>query len=255
MRMVLAGDDAGRIDGRPDFLRSKLFPIKAGITAADITAALGPCIENGLLIPYTWAGKPYLQIARTQRCSPCITSKYPWVDGSYRIEYVKRETRDGLKEFVLSSLSLPKGIEMPLASLPGAIEKPLASLRPPSDPLPCGSPESGTETGTKTDADTGTKQPARRRRAKTPLSPEFSISDRVRAWAQEKGFDRLEEHLEAFKRKCQANGYEYVDWDAAFQEAVRGDWAGLRTNRSGRSAAAEFSATSVVARIEGEIAH
>ncbi len=32
-----------------------------------------------------------------------------------------------------------------------------------------------------------------------------------------------------FKAKCRANGYKYVDWDAAFMEAIRGDWAELRT--------------------------
>jgi hypothetical protein len=43
-----------------------------------------------------------------------------------------------------------------------------------------------------------------------------------------KGFSLLDEHLEAFKAKCAAKGYSYADWDAAFQEAVRQDWAGLR---------------------------
>lgn len=59
------------------------------------------------------------------------------------------------------------------------------------------------------------------------MPAEFAVSDAVRAWAAERGLGRLEEHLAAFRLKCAANGYRYVDWDAAFMEAVRKDWAGL----------------------------
>lgn len=63
---------------------------------------------------------------------------------------------------------------------------------------------------------------------KTGLPADFGISDRVKAWAAEKGFGQLDEHLEAFKRKATAKGYEYASWDDAFMEAVREDWAKLR---------------------------
>ena len=52
----------------------------------------------------------------------------------------------------------------------------------------------------------------------------------MRAWALEKGFDRLADHLEGFIGRAVAKGYTYVDWDAAFMNAVREDWAGLRAN-------------------------
>jgi len=78
------------------------------------------------------------------------------------------------------------------------------------------------------DGDEGGKKRARKRAA-TPIPEDFSVSDRVKAWATTKGFDRLDEHCEAFRRKCQAKGYTYVDWDSAFEEAVREDWAKLRT--------------------------
>lgn len=64
--------------------------------------------------------------------------------------------------------------------------------------------------------------------AKRPLPDGFSVSPRVEAWAKEKGHVQLLEHLEAFKLKCQARGYERTDWDAAFMEAIQNDWAGLR---------------------------
>lgn len=63
---------------------------------------------------------------------------------------------------------------------------------------------------------------------KTPLEPGFGISDRVKAWAAEKGYGQLSRHLEAFKTKCLAKSYSYADWDAAFMEAIREDWAKLR---------------------------
>jgi len=67
----------------------------------------------------------------------------------------------------------------------------------------------------------------RGRPPKTPLPDDFGVSDRVRAWAADKGHSRLPDHLEAFKAKCKANGYAYADWDSAFMEAIRGDWAKL----------------------------
>lgn len=76
---------------------------------------------------------------------------------------------------------------------------------------------------------------------KTSLHEDFSISEKVKEWARKNGHTRIEEHLESFKAKCRANGYEYVDWDSAFMEAIRSDWAklkttgggnGIRTNRS-----------------------
>jgi uncharacterized protein YdaU (DUF1376 family) len=67
--------------------------------------------------------------------------------------------------------------------------------------------------------------PARR---KVSMPSDFSVSTRVSAWATEKGYDRLDEHLESFRLKCAAKDYQNIDWDAAFMEAVRKDWAGLR---------------------------
>lgn len=63
---------------------------------------------------------------------------------------------------------------------------------------------------------------------KAPLPPDFVVSEKVKAWAAENGFGMLDEHLDAFKRKCAAHGYVYKDYDSAFMEAVREDWAKLR---------------------------
>lgn len=66
------------------------------------------------------------------------------------------------------------------------------------------------------------------RQSKTPLSAAFAISDRVRTWAASKGFDCLDQHLEAFRSKALAKGYQYADWDEAFMSAIRDDWARVR---------------------------
>lgn len=70
--------------------------------------------------------------------------------------------------------------------------------------------------------------PAKRKTQKTGMPDDFAVSERVKTWAAEKGYDRLAEHLDAFRRKATAKGYTYVDWDSAFMEAIREDWAKLR---------------------------
>jgi hypothetical protein len=68
---------------------------------------------------------------------------------------------------------------------------------------------------------------------KTTIPESFAISERVQQWAASKGYQDLEAHYEAFVSKVTANGYTYADWDAAFMNAIRDDWAKLR--QSGRS--------------------
>jgi hypothetical protein len=70
--------------------------------------------------------------------------------------------------------------------------------------------------------------------AKTSLPTDFVVSERVRLWAESKGFRDLDQHLEAFKSKAVAKGYAYVDWDEAFMGAVRDDWAKLRPTNGAR---------------------
>lgn len=73
------------------------------------------------------------------------------------------------------------------------------------------------------------EKPRKRAPAKSALPTDFGISARVRSWATEKGHDRLEQHLESFRAKATAKGYTYADWDAAFMEAIRENWAKLPT--------------------------
>lgn len=63
---------------------------------------------------------------------------------------------------------------------------------------------------------------------KTDIPEDFQVSERVTSWATTNGYENLQQHLEAFKRKVAANGYQRVSWDDAFMEAIREDWAKLR---------------------------
>lgn len=68
---------------------------------------------------------------------------------------------------------------------------------------------------------------AKPRARKTALPEDFGVSDRVRAWAAEKGYGQLDRRLENFVSYAKRNGKTYVDWDEAFMSAIRDDWAKL----------------------------
>ena len=93
-------------------------------------------------------------------------------------------------------------------------------------------------------------KPAKPKR-KTSISDEFVVSQRVRDWAKQKGFDRLDEHLDAFTRKAKMNGYQYLDWDLAFMEAIREDWAKIRGKPSFAQQASDIARTTVPAQHTG----
>lgn len=66
------------------------------------------------------------------------------------------------------------------------------------------------------------KKPAKN---KTSISSNFGISDAVRIWASNNGHSHLEQRLEHFIGACKSKGYTYLDWDQAFQNAIRDNWA------------------------------
>jgi hypothetical protein len=71
---------------------------------------------------------------------------------------------------------------------------------------------------------------ARKKRKTTmPKDFELRVSTRVADWAAKKGFGDLDAHLEHFVGKSRANGYVYADWEDAFMNSIRDDWAKLRS--------------------------
>lgn len=67
----------------------------------------------------------------------------------------------------------------------------------------------------------------------TTIPSDFSISERVRKWAEEKGHKSLNEHFDNFVLTAKAKNYKYIDWDSAFMKAVSSNWAKItKTNES-----------------------
>lgn len=76
------------------------------------------------------------------------------------------------------------------------------------------------------------KQPkATVKKKATPLPVDFKISDAVRTWARDAGFEAyLDRHLAHFIDYAKAKDAAYTDWDAAFRNCIRADWGGIRRN-------------------------
>jgi hypothetical protein len=66
---------------------------------------------------------------------------------------------------------------------------------------------------------------------KTLLPEDFTISESMRKWAERHNHTRLEEHLEHFIGYAKANGKIYADWDQAFRNAIRDNWAKLKESQ------------------------
>lgn len=68
------------------------------------------------------------------------------------------------------------------------------------------------------------------RKVAVSLPDGFTPSPAVAAWYQEKGYSEpLASHLEHFIGYARAKGAKYVDWDQALMNAIRDDWAKVRT--------------------------
>lgn len=71
------------------------------------------------------------------------------------------------------------------------------------------------------------------KKKKTPIPEDFAISENVRKWAVRHGYTNLEAHLESFVNKCLSKGYEYIDHDRAFMNAIVDNWAKIPPNGTG----------------------
>lgn len=88
------------------------------------------------------------------------------------------------------------------------------------------------EMQSQSDSTIKTKSTSKPKSKNTPLPKNFGISEQVRKWAEEKGHTNLELHLEDFIGKALAKGYTYANWDAAFQNAIRNNWAGISSKQT-----------------------
>lgn len=70
-------------------------------------------------------------------------------------------------------------------------------------------------------------------KVKTSIPDDFKISDKVREWADKEGYLYLQKHFDNFVSAAEANGYKYVNWDSAFMNAVRNNWARITPLKKG----------------------
>jgi len=185
----LLADREGRLENRPLRIKAEIFPYREGI---DMSVMLGWLDGNGFIRRYQCGGLALIQIEN----------------------FAKHQNPH--KNEPESSLPAPSdSVEVPKKSEALGLIPDSGSLIPDSGLSVVPTPAAPAP-------------PSKRKKPKTDLPEDFAISERVRAWAQREGFGQLEQHLEAFKRKVEANGYQKVNWDASFMEAIREDWAKLR---------------------------
>jgi len=201
-RLMSVVDDYGRYYSRPALLRASCYPLLlTKVSDSDIEKWLTACVNAALIRVYPAVdGKSYLELIDFKQQVRATKSKFPD----------------------------PRCICIASATQPGSMCEACAHLVVDV----CG------------DVGVGGKappppKPVERIASKRRMPEGFAISDSVRAWAGTKGYLQLDEHLEAFRRKAEAKGYTYVDWDKAFMEAIREDWAKLRGGSFGGAPAGE----------------
>lgn len=74
-----------------------------------------------------------------------------------------------------------------------------------------------------------TKAP-KRRAPQTSIPENFGQqwSPAMKAWLEKHGDGQVKAHLISFIGKAKAKDYRYSNWEQAFQNAIRDDWAGIR---------------------------
>lgn len=76
-RLLVTVDDFGRFDASPSMLKSHCFPIRDKTTPKNCQEALQELAEVGLVLAYTFEGKPFLQVQRWDNVPRSKESKFP----------------------------------------------------------------------------------------------------------------------------------------------------------------------------------
>jgi len=190
-RVLSIVDDFGRFYGNTALIRSACYPLKIdSVRHDDIEDWLADCVEAKLLSTYEHEGKRYLQVIDFRQQLRSAKSKFPDPPGT-----TTSKCAADAKQMKSNAHLDVDGVVFGVVSVDGG--------------------------GGDIPRKKGKRQPS------TPLPPNFAISDRVEAWAKERGYDRLPERLEQFVGYVRRSGKTYVDWDEALMSAIREDWAKL----------------------------
>lgn len=204
-------DDRGVHPAKPKTLKAELFPMD-DITAGQVGEWVGELIAGGLVREFTTeeSGDRYWHVTE-------------W-------DQLQKIDRPSFKHPAPPALNSSNARRTDAPSNQQPLAEPSPNYR--RAPPPGVEGREGVE-----GVDTGSPKARTRAPTKKATMPaNFGISSRVQTWAAQKGFDRLPEHLEAFRSKAAAKGYTYADWDEGFIGAIRDDWAGLRTGGGNRNA-------------------
>lgn len=191
-------DRAGRLEDRPKRIKMAIFPADS----VDIDAALNELQASGFLLRYEHGGERYIQI----------------------LAFDKHQNPH--KDEKKSTIPAPCGHGASTVQEPEKHDSNPADSLIPDSPNPSSPKEDIPPVPVEPPA--AKSSPRKRKTPETPLPADFCISDRVRAWAKEKGYGQLDAHFENFVSACKAKGYTYADWDEGFMGAIRKDWAKLR---------------------------
>jgi hypothetical protein len=103
--LVITADDAGRHDARPRVLFNKVCPDGLeGRAEGDVVAAVHELAAADLVLGYDIDGAPFLQLGKTSRATPTQRSYFPGPSGSFRIEWVSKDSREAKVTWVKDSL-------------------------------------------------------------------------------------------------------------------------------------------------------
>lgn len=217
----MLADREGRLEDRPKRIAAQAFPYDR---AADVGAMLDQLHKAGFIARYAAGDVAVIQICNFHKHqAPHGTEKDSQLPNEEGLFTVHDRGKNGYStgEFKLINCLLTVKKQSDNTLILGIMNHESGlRIHEPGAAAPSAPPE---------------KKPKAK---KTSIPETFGISGRVRTWAEENGFTRLSEHLEAFKRKAVAKGYTYVSWDDAFMEAIREDWAKLRGRTANGSPAA-----------------
>lgn len=192
-RIMSVVDDYGRYFAHPALLRAACYPFQLDRVKEDsISKHLAACVDARLIFPYTVNGTAYLQLLdfRQQERGK---SKFPEPD------------KQLLSECEASANQAESGCE-------------------------ANAPVVGVEVGVEDEIKTRAKKPrsVSVKNRKTSIPDDFgqNWSPAMQKWLE--GKEQVKAHLIHFAGYAKANGKQYADWEQAFQNAIREDWAGIR---------------------------
>lgn len=190
----LLADREGRLEDRPIRIKGELFPYRDGL---DMNAMLSWLGREGFIHRYHANGLAVIQIVAFAKHQNPHKNEAP--------SELPPDTESlGTASEKIGTAPADPGFLIP-DSLIADTPTPAAPPPPPS-----------------------AAKPKKQKPAQSLIPDDFAISERVRKWAERKGYGQLDDHLESFIRKCKAKAYQNASWDDAFMEAIREDWAKLR---------------------------